>query len=155
MKRRIHMNIPIRLSSVARTAIGAVLLTLVAGLGLTRVIRAQSPNAATTPNVTTQAPSGWWKNGSKPAAYVAGVDKDKTHDGLPSAYVKSIEPEIDGFGGIMQMCDAQNYLGKRLRLSAWMKTENAKDGAAHLWFRVDGKEGGPMLRFDNMDNKCA
>jgi hypothetical protein len=103
-------------------------------------------------NVTTTAPTGWWKNGSKTESYVVGVDKDKTHDGLPSGYVRSIEPSIDGFGGMMQMCDAHTFLGKRLRLSAWMKTENANDGGAHLWFRIDAK-GGPMLGFDNMDRR--
>jgi hypothetical protein len=116
-------------------------------------IHAQSPSVAAKPNVTTEAPAGWWKNGSNPGAYVVGIDKDNAHTGLPSAYVKSNEPSIDGFGGMMQMCDAGNYLGKRLRFSAWMKTENANDGGAHLWFRIDGKSGGAMLGFDNMDSR--
>ena len=75
------------------------------------------------------------------------------HNGLPSAYVKSIESSIDGFGGMMQMCSAESFAGKRLRFSAWMKTEAAKDGGAHLWFRVDGKERDEMLQFDNMGNR--
>jgi len=130
-----------------------MLLTLVAGMSLTCDVRAQSSDAATTPKVTTVAPFGWFRNGSKPEAYVVGVDGDTTHDGMPSAYAKSIEPAIDGFGGMMQMCDAQNFLGKRLRLSAWMKTENTNDEGAHLWFRIDAKEGGAMLQFDNMDSR--
>ena len=130
-----------------------MLLTLVFGLSFTPQIRAQSQDSAANPKVTTKAPSGWWKNGSKPAAYLVGVDREETHDGLPSAYAKSIEPAIEGFGGMMQMCDAHNFLGKRLRLSAWMKTEDAKDGGAHLWLRIDAKEGGAMLGFDNMDSR--
>jgi hypothetical protein len=148
-----QMATPMRLSSFTRTSPVAMALTLVLGLGLAPQMVGQLQDAAAQPNVTTQAPSGWWKNGSKPAAYVVGVDKDKTHDGLPSAYAKSIEPSIDGFGGMMQMCDAHNFLGKRLRLSAWMKTEGANDGGAHLWFRIDAKEGGAMLGFDNMDSR--
>jgi hypothetical protein len=135
------------------TSLAAMLLTLVLGFSLTPRIGAQSQDAAPNPNITTKAPSGWWKNGSKPAAYVVGVDKEKTHDGLPSAYAKSIEPSIEGFGGMMQMCDAHSFLGKRLRFSAWMKTEDANDGGAHLWFRIDAKEGGAMLGFDNMDSR--
>jgi TonB family protein len=54
---------------------------------------------------------------------------------------------------MMQMCAAENFLGKRLRFSAWMKTENTNDGGAHLWFRVDGKETNSMLQFDNMDSR--
>ena len=142
-----------RLSSFTRTSLVAMVLTLVLGLGLTPQIAGQSQDATTQPNVTTKAPSGWWKNGSKPAAYVVGVDKDKTHDGLPSAYAKSIEPSIEGFGGMMQMCDAHSFLGRRLRLSAWMKTEDTNEGGAHLWFRIDAKEGGAMLGFDNMDGR--
>src|SRR5271157_3168944 len=148
-----QMALPIKRSSFTNTSLVAVLLTLVLGLGFTPHIGAQSQEVTTNPSVTTKAPSGWWKNGSKPAAYVVGVDRDKTHDGLPSAYAKSIEPSIEGFGGMMQMCDAHNFLGKRMRLSAWMKTEDANDGGAHLWFRIDAKEGGAMLGFDNMDGR--
>ena len=147
------MSLPIMNSPYTRTSPVAMLLALVLGLGPAPHAGAQSQDVTTNPNVTTNAPSGWWKNGSKPAAYVVGVDKDKTHDGLPSAYAKSIEPSIDGFGGMMQMCDARNFLGKRLRLSAWMKTEDANDGGAHLWFRIDAKAGGAMLGFDNMDRR--
>ncbi len=145
------MILPIEPSPIRRRYRWTVLPALVCGLSLMQPIEAQPQDAATSPNVTTKAPSGWWKNGSKPAAYVVGVDKERTHDGLPSAYAKSIEPSIEGFGGMMQMCDARSFLGKRLRLSAWMKTENANDGGAHLWFRIDAKESGAMLGFDNMD----
>ena len=148
-----------RPSFLPRTVIGCALFALVAGLCLTRETRAQPPAVQTGPSVTTTAPKGWWKNGTNSAvAYVAGVDRGQTHEGLLSAYVKSIQPSSDGFGGfggMMQMCSADNFLGKRLRFSAWMKTENANDGGAHLWFRVDGKEKNEMLQFDNMDNRPA
>jgi hypothetical protein len=136
-----------------RTSAATVVLAMIVVFGFARQALAQAPLAAAGPNVTTAAPSGWWKNGSKTEAYVVGVDKDTTHGGQPSAYAKSIEPAIDGFGGMMQICDAQNYVGKRLRLSAWVKTENANDGGVHLWFRIDGKGGGAMLGFDNMDSR--
>jgi beta-lactamase regulating signal transducer with metallopeptidase domain len=156
IKRRIQMIIAHKPSSFTRTVLGCALLAVVAGLSLTRETRAQPPAVQTGPAVTTTAPKGWWKNGTNSAvAYVAGVDRGQTHEGLPSAYVKSIQPAIEGFGGMMQMCSADNFLGKRLRFSAWMKTENANDGGAHLWFRVDGKEKNEMLQFDNMDNRPA
>jgi hypothetical protein len=126
---------------------------MVGVLSLTRESRAQQTPAGSTPDVTVGAPAGWWKNGDKVAAYVVGVDRKETHNGLPSAYVRSIEPSIDGFGGMMQMCSAENFLGQRLRYSAWMKTEDVTERGAHLWFRVDGKERDEMLQFDNMDNR--
>jgi hypothetical protein len=106
-------------------------------------------------SVTTEAPTGWWKNGSKPAAYDVGIDRGQSYEGRATAYAKSIQAPIDGFGGMMQMCDSQNYLGKRLRLSAWVKSENANDGGVHLWFRVDAKEGGKVLQFDNMEDRAV
>lgn len=101
------------------------------------------------PGITTKAPAGWGKNGSKPDAYVVGVDQTQLHDGMPSAYVKSIADAAGGFGGMMQSIAATDYAGKRVRYSAWVKSEDANDDGAHLWFRVDGASGA-QLGFDNM-----
>jgi beta-lactamase regulating signal transducer with metallopeptidase domain len=155
--RRIQMIVANKPSSFFRTVFGCTVLALVAGLCLTRESQAQPQPAATGPAITTEAPSGWFKNGTdKPGnvAYVVGLDRSQTHAGLPSAYVKSIKPVDKGFGGMMQMCSADNFIGKRLRLSAWMKTEKADAGGAHLWFRVDGKET-QVLQFDNMGPRPA
>jgi hypothetical protein len=61
----------------------------------------------------------------------------------------------DGFGGMMQTAAADNFVGKRVRLNAWVKTEEANDGGGHLWLRIDGQERGQMLGFDNMDNRAV
>jgi hypothetical protein len=74
---------------------------------------------------------------------------------MPSAYVKSLEPSVDGFGGMMQTTSADDFVGKRVRLSGWIKTEDANAGGGHLWLRVDGQTRGEMLQFDNMDNRPA
>lgn len=157
IKRRIQMIIANKPPFFTHTVLGCALLAVVAGLSLTRETQAQQPAVVTGPAITTTAPNGWRKNGTNNAvAYVAGVDRSQVHAGLPSAYVKSIQPAIEGFGGMMQMCSAEKFVGKRLRFSAWMKTENANDGGAHLWFRVDGKERkerNAMLQFDNMDDR--
>ncbi len=106
-----------------------------------------------TPGVTIKAPAGWHLNGSKTKSYVVGVDQTQTWAGQPSAYVRSLESGIDGFGGMMQTTSAENYAGKRVRLSGYVKTEDANDGGGHLWLRVDGQQSGQMLGFDNMDNR--
>jgi hypothetical protein len=105
------------------------------------------------PGITRTAPAGWMKNGSKPDAYVVGVDRLQNYGGMPSAYVKSVQPSVQGFGGMMQMSAADDHLGQRVRLSGWAKTEDANDGGGHLWFRVDGQQRGATLQFDNMDNR--
>ncbi len=53
----------------------------------------------------------------------------------------------------MQTTSADTYAGKRVRLSGWMKTQEANEGGGHLWLRIDGQERGQMLGFDNMDNR--
>ncbi|MBI4623340.1 MAG: hypothetical protein HY736_09000 [Verrucomicrobia bacterium] len=108
-----------------------------------------------TSGVTVTAPAGWWKNGSKPDSYVVGVDTLQTWGGMPSAYVKSVGDAKDAFGGMMQSTSAENFVGQRVRLNAWIKTEDANDGGGHLWLRIDGQERGQMLGFDNMDNRAV
>lgn len=105
------------------------------------------------PGITRTAPAGWSKNGSKPDAYVVGVDRLQTYGGLPSAYVQSIDPSVKGFGGMMQMSSPEDLVGKRVRLSGWARTEDANDGGGHLWFRVDGQGRSGSLQFDNMDSR--
>src|SRR5687767_14363727 len=108
------------------------------------------------PGVTVKAPAGWHKNGSKTDAYVVGVDSVQTWGGMPSAYVESLTPTVDsGFGGMMQTTAAENFIGKRVRLSGWIKTEEANQGGGHLWLRIDGQERGQMLGFDNMGDRAV
>ena len=115
---------------------------------------ADPPSATPSPRVTTVAPGGWSKNGSSPGAYVVGVDPTQPHAGLPSAYVKSTEPSVEGFGGMMQTTAAADFIGKRLRYSAWVKAQDATQGGGHLWLRIDGDDGS-MLGFDNMDGRAV
>jgi hypothetical protein len=97
-------------------------------------------------------PQGWYMAGSKPADYDAGVDAKEGHRGHPSAYLKSKKPEIDGFGTLMQDFRADQYVGKRLRFSAFVKSEGVQDWAG-LWMRVDKATGAPPLAFDNMQGR--
>src|SRR4051812_18165265 len=111
---------------------------------------------AARPGVSVTAPTGWGKNGAKPDWYVVGVDSTEPWGGMPSAYVQSLAPTVEGgFGGMMQTTSAENYVGKRVRLSGWLKTEEAIEGGGHLWLRIDGQERGKMLGFDNMDNRAV
>jgi hypothetical protein len=106
--------------------------------------------------VTVKAPAGWFHNGKKSEMYIVGVDSTQTWGGMPSAYVESRAASVeDGFGGMMQTTAAENYAGKRVRLSGWVKTENANEGGGHLWLRIDGEERGKMLGFDNMGNRAV
>src|ERR1700730_12309579 len=98
------------------------------------------------------APEGWYLAGSKPAEYESGLDAQALHDGHPSAYLKARKPAIDGFGTLMQDFRADQYLGKRVRLTASVKTEGVQEWAG-LWMRVDKGSGTLPLAFDNMQSR--
>lgn len=100
-----------------------------------------------------QIPKGWFKTGMNPTEYEIKIDKGTTKDGNPSLLIESLNPKDEkDIGNLMQVISANNYLGKRLRLSGEIKTEKV-DAAACLWMRVDGEKIGqnnPSLSFDNM-----
>jgi len=104
------------------------------------------------PGVTRTAPKGWFKNGSKTNAYTVGVDQNQSFRGMPSAYAQATESTDTDFGGMMQTISSQNYSGQRVRMSGWMKTENAAKGG-NLWLRVDG-ESRTGIQFDNMADRA-
>jgi hypothetical protein len=96
-------------------------------------------------------PQGWYLAGSKPAAYEAGTDEQAEYNGHPSAYLKSREAVSDGFGTLMQDFSAEKYAGKRVRLSAFAKSDGVQDWAG-LWMRID--KGSQMMAFDNMQDRA-
>jgi hypothetical protein len=100
--------------------------------------------------LTAGVPQGWYLAGSKPAEYESGVDAQAQYNSHPSAYLKSKQAAVYGFGTLMQNFRADQYAGKRVRFTAFVKTEGVQDWAG-LWMRVDkGKES---VAFDNMQNR--
>jgi C-terminal processing protease CtpA/Prc len=95
--------------------------------------------------------TGWGQFGS-PAAFRIGEDRTVVHSGTASGHVTARSASPAGFGAFMQMIRADNYRGKRVRFSAYVKTHDvgARPGAG-LWMRVDGDGG--MLQFDNMQSR--
>ncbi len=96
------------------------------------------------------APPGWHISGSNRTDYESGVDPAASNNGHPSAYLRSKQPFVEGFGTLMQGIRADHYLGKRVRLSALVRTEETQ-GSAGLWMRVD--KGNTPLAFDNMQDR--
>ncbi len=94
--------------------------------------------------------SGWSKAGSHPADYDMGLDRNSAFTGSSSGYIKSNKPDPQGFGTYMQMFDATEYRGKRLRVSAYVQSEHVENWAG-LWMRVD-RDKKPVA-FDNMQDR--
>lgn len=62
-------------------------------------------------------------------------------------------PDPSKFGTLSQYCSADQYLGKRVRMTGYLKSENVKNWAG-MWFRVDdSKQKDLSLSFDNMSDR--
>jgi hypothetical protein len=105
--------------------------------------------------VYAEIPRGWFANGSALGDYNVATDNAVTYQGHPSVSINAKKPDSTGFAGFMQSISANDYKGKRVRLSAYLRTRDVTgDGSrgAHVWFRVDGPNQ-KMLGFDNMDTR--
>jgi hypothetical protein len=97
-------------------------------------------------------PKDWLKAGSKPNSYDMGIQKGAGHNGQNAATIKSVDKKINGFGTLMQNCLPDKYLGKRVRMSGYMKSKDV-NGWAGFWFRVDQSNSEQPSSFDNMKDR--
>ncbi|HEY2944875.1 MAG TPA: hypothetical protein VGN09_20745 [Vicinamibacteria bacterium] len=97
-------------------------------------------------------PPGWFKAGRNPDDYDVGVDRAVKHGGNASAFVKSRSPNAAGFGTLMQRIAAQQWLGKRVRLAGYLRTDKVEKSGV-LWMRIDGQDRTHPLGFDNMQDR--
>ena len=98
-------------------------------------------------------PNGWHLSGSNPENYEMGIAKGEGMDGKNAATIKSKgEVSNNEFGTLMQMCSPKKYLGKQIKMTGYVRSENVEDWAG-LWLRVDGAGTDEILSFDNMQNR--
>ena len=99
-----------------------------------------------------QLPAGWAAAGSRPRDYEMGLDTTEKHGGKAGAFIRLRRYlfRSDGFGALEQIIKADNYRGRRVRLSAYVKTEEVEEYAG-VWMRVNGE--GRILGYDNMSNR--
>ena len=95
---------------------------------------------------------GWMKAGNKPDFYDIGKDDEINYNSTPVYYLRSIFKVTEGFGTILKNLKPTDYLGKRVRMTGYIKSENIT-GYAGMWMRVDGEVQGVYLSFDNMYNR--
>ena len=95
---------------------------------------------------------GWHLSGSHPFNYKMGIDREIFHKGKASGFLKSVTVQSQGeFATMMQEFKADKYLGKRLKLSGFIKSKNV-DGFCGFWMRVDDALH-DVLQFDNMSDR--
>jgi hypothetical protein len=98
-----------------------------------------------------QYPSGWFASGSSPGDYEVRLDRSERYSGQASGSIVCRSEKPTGFGTLMQVFKADKYHGCRVRMTAYVKTEEVETWAG-IWMRVDGKAGA-VLSFDNMQDR--
>lgn len=82
---------------------------------------------------TKHLPAGW-TIGAPMQEYEAGIDNSITHGGAASVYVKQLKPSR-AMASLGQTFRADDYRGKRVRFSGYIKTDAVK--VSGLWMRID------------------
>lgn len=94
-----------------------------------------------------QIPKGWILGGDDPNSYEVGIDTAVSRSGSQSAYMTHAKEDPKGFGTLMQEMSPEDYAGKRLRMTMWVKSEKAF--GVQPWLRIDGPQPHQPLGFDN------
>ncbi|WP_248905622.1 hypothetical protein [Flavobacterium sp. K5-23] len=86
-----------------------------------------------------------------PGSYELGPENNPEFNNQNIYTIKSIKSKISGFGNIMKTIKSDLYLGKTIKMTGYVKSENVKSWAG-LWMRVDYYDA-VVLAFDNMQNR--
>jgi hypothetical protein len=95
-------------------------------------------------------PAGWKARGAAPLDYDMIRDVETRHAGAASASLRSVGLPRE-FGTLMQVFQAGEYRGRRVRMSATVRALEVL-GWCGLWMRVDGAAE-DNLAFDNMQTR--
>ena len=98
--------------------------------------------------VAAKPSEGWVVRETVPGSYEMQIQNNTIDNRQNVSTIKSIENKIEGFGNIMKSIDPNLYLGKTVKMSGYVKSENVKSWAG-LWMRSDYYKS-KVLSFDNM-----
>lgn len=93
---------------------------------------------------------GWFISGANPDMYQVSLDTSDPHSGTRCALLQP-GPKVKDkklWSTLMQCMGPEQFRGRRLRFTMWVKTKNAD--SVQPWMRIDGPEQGVSLAFDNM-----
>ncbi|SHL77666.1 transcriptional regulator, AraC family [Anaerocolumna jejuensis DSM 15929] len=96
---------------------------------------------------------GWIITGTVPSEYSVDFDRDIFYKGTRSVRIKGESDNIDDedYMTVMQQFKARDYIGKRIRFSAFIKTLNVEKWCG-LWMRINSTTAN-IVKFDNMQNR--
>lgn len=67
--------------------------------------------------------SEWYKRGSVPNSYEMGLEKNTEFTAKNIFAIKSVQNKINGFGTYMKAIKPDLYLGKTVKMSAYVKSK--------------------------------
>jgi hypothetical protein len=92
---------------------------------------------------------GWrFDNGS--GTYAVALDSAVHHAGTRGVRIETLSSTPIGVGNLIQSIQAGQFAGKRVRLSAWVRTRDLM-GGVQLWLRADARS---IMRLDNMADRA-
>jgi AraC-like DNA-binding protein len=96
---------------------------------------------------------GWIITGTVPSEYSVDFDSVIFYKGTRSVRIKGESDTIDDsdYMTVMQQVKACDYIGKRIRFSAFIKTQKVEEWCG-LWMRINGATAN-IVKFDNMQNR--
>ena len=99
-------------------------------------------------------PKGWHVSGSAPEKYDIGLFKVAGHEGKCSGIIRANKKSYfgDEYGSLMQVISSQKFLGKRIRMTGYMKSIGVTQWAA-FYLRADKEDSKEPLSFDNMRDR--
>lgn len=99
-------------------------------------------------------PGGWKALEGSSRDYVLGTDVAPRFggEGLPGATIRSTTDAPDGAAALAQSIRADDYRGKRVRLSGFLRLRGDAAASSALWMRVDGE--GVVQTADFMEDRA-
>jgi len=71
-----------------------------------------------------EIPKGWSPGDTDLTQYEMGLDKNAGQNGSSAATIKSKTENPKSFGTMLQNCEPDKYLGKRVRMTGSMKSKD-------------------------------
>ena len=94
----------------------------------------------------------WWASEHVKKHFQVGLDKQTKRNGKPTVHIGTDKLEDSSqIGVFLQKINATDFIGKRIKFSADVKTDAVAEHAG-LWLRVSDENSG-TLAFDNMQNR--
>jgi hypothetical protein len=109
------------------------------------------PTGPSVLDISPGLPTSWSIVGTNSPTYVVGTDRVTVHGGQTALAIAGTDTARLRFAGVGQFIKADNYLGKRVRFSAWVRHANVLGSDIGLWMRVDGP--GVTQGFDNFSSR--